>query len=199
MQGQHFLQYVYRGRAVGVRWTDPAKLHMDTVEERLEKLDQETVANIHKLHEQLDNFEKSKPVTNRYPEIVFLGTSGAIPSNYRNVSCYLVQTSPDSCMLLDCGESSIIQLLQFYGDEADTVLCKLKAIFISHVHLDHHGGTTGLITARNAALKRAGLPQTKLYVVGPYRLQKYFSRYSVVCVTAMGRPPFHLSFLLPLR
>ena len=41
-------------------------------------------------------------------------------------------------MLLDTGEGTIEQLRTFYGDQVDNVLSKLAAVFISHVHADHH-------------------------------------------------------------
>lgn len=43
-------------------------------------------------------------------------------------------------MLLDVGEGTLGQIIRFYGDEADDVIRKLKAIYISHMHADHHIG-----------------------------------------------------------
>ena len=43
-------------------------------------------------------------------------------------------------MLLDVGEASLQQLIQLYGmEKAEHILTNLKAIFISHLHYDHHG------------------------------------------------------------
>ena len=41
-------------------------------------------------------------------------------------------------MLLDCGESTTEQLQAVYGDRSDSILANLVAIFVSHVHADHH-------------------------------------------------------------
>ena len=41
-------------------------------------------------------------------------------------------------MLLDCGECTMEQIRCVYGDRADDVIAKLAAIFISHLHADHH-------------------------------------------------------------
>lgn len=43
-------------------------------------------------------------------------------------------------MLLDVGEGTLGQIIRFYGDKADDVIQKLKAIYISHLHADHHIG-----------------------------------------------------------
>jgi len=46
----------------------------------------------------------------------------------------------DEYMLLDVGEASLQQLIQLYGmEKAAHILTNLKAIFISHLHYDHHG------------------------------------------------------------
>lgn len=47
----------------------------------------------------------------------------------------------DSCILLDCGEGTYGQIIRFYGaEESKEVFRKLKAIYISHLHADHHIG-----------------------------------------------------------
>lgn len=37
------------------------------------------------------------------------------------------------------------QIHRFYGDEAENVIKKLKAIYISHLHADHHMGLFGIM------------------------------------------------------
>ena len=47
--------------------------------------------------------------------------------------------SKDTVIILDCGEDSYGQLHRFYGrEEAKRILQKVKAIFVSHMHGDHH-------------------------------------------------------------
>ncbi|PIO13046.1 hypothetical protein AB205_0126390, partial [Aquarana catesbeiana] len=74
----------------------------------------------------------------QYPEVVFLGTGSAVPMKSRNVSSTLVHVSPSRVLLLDCGEGTFGQLYRHYGDEVDDVLCQLSAVFVSHIHADHH-------------------------------------------------------------
>lgn len=88
-----------------------------------------------------------------YPKIVFLGTGSCIPNKTRNVSAILVHTSPDSCLLLDCGEGTAAQMRRFYGAERyATVLRQLRAIYVSHLHADHHIGLIGVLQERRRAL-----------------------------------------------
>lgn len=79
-----------------------------------------------------------------YPKIVFLGTGSCIPNKTRNVSSILMHTSESACILLDCGEGTASQLRRFYGGSSsgnvEEVFGKLKAIYISHLHADHHIG-----------------------------------------------------------
>ena len=46
--------------------------------------------------------------------------------------------SEDSTVLMDCGSGVYGQLLRLYGDQTADLLRKLKVIFISHGHCDHH-------------------------------------------------------------
>ena len=41
-------------------------------------------------------------------------------------------------MILDCGEGTSGQLYRHYGDHMNNVLKNLKAVFVSHLHADHH-------------------------------------------------------------
>ena len=43
-------------------------------------------------------------------------------------------------MLLDCGEGSYGQLRRRYGAAADGVIARLRCVWISHIHADHHAG-----------------------------------------------------------
>lgn len=56
--------------------------------------------------------------------------------------------SKDTCILLDVGEGSMGQIRRFYGDDAENVIKKLKAIYISHLHADHHMGLFGILQMR---------------------------------------------------
>lgn len=41
-------------------------------------------------------------------------------------------------MLLDCGENTYGQLYRHYYDETPEMLRRLKVVFVSHLHADHH-------------------------------------------------------------
>ncbi len=72
-------------------------------------------------------------------EIVFLGTSAAIPTPERNLSAIAIRAG-GTLMLWDCGEGTQRQLMHYklgYGS--------IDAIFITHEHLDHCLGVYGLI------------------------------------------------------
>lgn len=48
--------------------------------------------------------------------------------------------SVDTCILLDVGEGTCGQIIRFYGNEAASVFRKIKGIYLSHMHADHHIG-----------------------------------------------------------
>ena len=81
-------------------------------------------------------------------EIISLGTGSALPSKYRNVSATLLRVPGSGSYLLDCGENTLGQLSRIYSsEELSEVLRDLKMIWISHMHADHHLGTTSVIKA----------------------------------------------------
>lgn len=78
---------------------------------------------------------------NSYPKILFLGTGSCIPNKTRNVSAILIHVSEEAYFLMDCGEGTTSQIYRFYGDEKGReVISKLKGIYVSHLHADHHLG-----------------------------------------------------------
>jgi ribonuclease Z len=81
-------------------------------------------------------------------EVITLGTGSALPSKYRNVSATLVRIPGIGNYLLDCGEGTLGQLQRVFGpDQLVEVLRNLRMIWISHLHADHHLGTTSVIKA----------------------------------------------------
>ncbi|KAL9130559.1 MAG: hypothetical protein Q9217_001272 [Psora testacea] len=81
-------------------------------------------------------------------EIICLGTGSALPSLHRNVSATLLRIPGCGSYLLDCGENTLGQLQRMYSPaELQEVLRDLKLIWISHLHADHHLGTTSVIKA----------------------------------------------------
>lgn len=116
--------------------------------ESLELLKQEMAkARVHKNRE------------TEFPKILFLGTGSCIPNKTRNVSSILIHSSPDACILLDCGEGTWGQMIRFYGEEEATdLLAKLKLIYISHLHADHHIGLINILNTRRDILGKTVEP-----------------------------------------
>lgn len=109
----------------------------------------------------------------KFPQVLFLGTGSCIPNKTRNTSSILMHTSEDDCILLDCGEGTYGQLVRFYGPEAvDAVLGKLRAVFISHLHADHHIGLVGLLKGRKRAL-----PQSPIFLIAPKQIVSWLKLY----------------------
>eukprot|EP00944_MAST-04C_sp_MAST-4C-sp1_P006382 g6382.t1 len=108
-----------------------------------------------------------KPIENS-PIITFLGTGSAQPSKYRNVSSIHVSTSCGN-YLLDCGEGTYGQMSKFFGhSQLQNEINKIKFVFISHMHADHHIGLGSIIRARELSS-----PSEKLLVVGPFALSQW--------------------------
>ncbi|QDS77780.1 hypothetical protein FKW77_005325 [Venturia effusa] len=81
-------------------------------------------------------------------EITTLGTGSALPSKYRNVSSTLVRVPGHGSYLFDAGENTLGQLRRvFTPTELEEVLRDLRMIWLSHLHADHHLGTSSVIKA----------------------------------------------------
>ncbi|MEN6328873.1 MAG: ribonuclease Z [Methanobacteriaceae archaeon] len=89
-------------------------------------------------------------------ELVFLGTSSAIPTNYRNHSAMALKAFGE-LMLFDCGEGTQRQMTRIRMSPM-----KVNRIFISHLHGDHFLGLPGMI--QSMAFRGRENP---LYIYGP--------------------------------
>jgi ribonuclease Z len=76
-------------------------------------------------------------------EILFLGTSGSVPTPERNTSAVAVRTGQDM-VLFDCGEGTQRQFMR-----SAFSFMKIEKIFISHLHGDHFLGLMGLVQSMN--------------------------------------------------
>jgi ribonuclease Z len=111
--------------------------------------------------------------------VTFLGTGSAIPSKYRNVSGILVElTDIHVSMLFDAGEGSYGQLVRALGrNGADDVVRRLKFVWISHMHADHHLGLTRIL-ARRQQLRQGSDTDDPIYVMGPQQLFSWLSEFA---------------------
>ncbi|XP_067164290.1 zinc phosphodiesterase ELAC protein 2 isoform X2 [Apteryx mantelli] len=121
-----------------------------------------------------------------YPEIVFLGTGSAIPMKIRNVSSTLVNTSSTRSLLLDCGEGTFGQLCRHYGEQVDQVLCNIAAVFVSHMHTDHHSGLLNILMERRRALASLGQVFSPLFLVAPEQIMPWLHEYHNHCEEILG-------------
>lgn len=79
---------------------------------------------------------------------------------------------------MDCGEGSYGQIVRFYGkDRAKQVIRDLKAIFISHLHADHHIGLIGLLQARIKVCEEGKQNLLPIKLFAPEQIQSYLSFY----------------------
>ncbi|KAJ3056704.1 hypothetical protein HK097_005105 [Rhizophlyctis rosea] len=109
-------------------------------------------------------------------EVIPLGTGAAIPGKYRNVSSTLVMM-PTGNLLLDGGEGTLGQLLRHFGPEGlEDVLGRLRVIFVSHLHADHHLGIIRVLKARRQVVGAQN--DAPVYLVGPTRFGVWLEEYS---------------------
>lgn len=88
--------------------------------------------------------------------------------------------SSDSYILLDCGEGTFGQLVRFYGTEGVIpILSKLKAIYVSHLHADHHIGLVGFLTGRRDLLTRVNIPCERIYLFAPKQISWWLNMYNI--------------------
>lgn len=82
---------------------------------------------------------------------------------------------PTSSILLDCGEGTLGQIIRFYGTEkATTILRNLKAIYVSHLHADHHLGLIGILEERRRLLQGDTSP---VMLLAPKQISSFLDFY----------------------
>lgn len=89
-------------------------------------------------------------------EVVFLGTSGCVPTKERNLSSILIEYLGEM-FLFDCGEGTQRQM-RF----ADINFMRIDNVFLTHLHADHFLGLGGLIQSMDF-MKRSRV----LHIYGP--------------------------------
>jgi ribonuclease Z len=113
-------------------------------------------------------------------DLVFLGTSGSVPTAQRAPSALLLRRGGER-LLFDCGEGTQRQLLR-----STVGLVELREVFVTHFHADHYLGLPGML--KTFALRGRELPLT---VHGPRGLKDLFSTLRRV----FGRLPYPLELV----
>lgn len=85
--------------------------------------------------------------------ISFLGTGASIPSKYRNVTGIHLDIKNHGGIIFDCGEGSFGQISRLFGTNG-LFFEKLKAIFISHEHLDHYLGLVSILIKKSVCINK---------------------------------------------
>lgn len=125
--------------------------------------------------------EKQSDIPSLDAEITTLGTGSALPSKYRNVSATLLRVPGYGNYLFDCGENTLGQLKRVFGAELPGILLDLKAIWISHLHADHHLGTAAVIRAWHEVTREDQKAWTnRLMVASDEGMLKWLDEYSNV-------------------
>ncbi|MGH3136589.1 MAG: MBL fold metallo-hydrolase, partial [Gaiellaceae bacterium] len=97
-------------------------------------------------------------------DVVFLGTSGSMPTAKRALSATLVRRGGDR-LLFDCAEGTQRQLLR-----SDVGLVELEEVYLTHFHADHYLGLPGML--KTYSLRGRELP---LRIYGPRGLDELLS------------------------
>jgi ribonuclease Z len=97
-------------------------------------------------------------------DVVFLGTSGSMPTAQRAPTALLVRREGER-LLFDCGEGTQRQLLR-----SAIGLPELTDVFLTHYHADHYLGLPGML--KTFALRGRQLPIT---IYGPRGLRELFA------------------------
>jgi ribonuclease Z len=96
-------------------------------------------------------------------DVVFLGTSGSVPTARRALTSLLIRRGGER-LLVDCGEGTQRQLLR-----SGIGLVELREVFLTHYHADHYLGLPGML--KTFSLRGREQPLT---VYGPPGLSDLF-------------------------
>ena len=144
---------------------------------------------LEKFEEETANLPAANPEP--FPKIIFLGTSSAVPSKYRNVTSMVLQTESYFYMI-DCGEGTFGQMKHIFGDNINEVLRKLNVVFLTHTHQDHTNGLVTLLQERERACKITEGKETpkKLIVVCNRNILKHMHTFSQRFYDVLGLAKF---------
>ncbi|KAJ3215714.1 Zinc phosphodiesterase ELAC protein 2 [Dinochytrium kinnereticum] len=119
--------------------------------------------------------------------VVPFGTGAAIPSKYRNASTHTTVSStflmvPEGNIILDSGEGTLGQMFRHFGPgRFQEELLKVRLLFLSHLHADHHLGAIGILKMRrklDLSQPPSKSPLPRLHILAPRTYLQWLSEYS---------------------
>ncbi|CAG9833007.1 unnamed protein product [Diabrotica balteata] len=126
-----------------------------------------------------------------FPKILFLGTGSCIPNKTRNTSGILLALNENQNIIMDCGEGTYGQIIRFFGPELSSkVLANIDAIYVSHLHADHHIGLIGLLQGRKRAIRQLKMKKSPVVLFAPKQIMAWLNFYDK-CFENI-RPEFEL-------
>ncbi|KAG6454773.1 ribonuclease Z, mitochondrial isoform X1 [Manduca sexta] len=155
------------------------KLHIQEYIEETMDIDG-FVGSLEQFRRVVDGIRYKATAHQEYPKVVFLGTGSCIPSKTRNTSAIALQIDENRSMLLDCGEGTFGQLVRFFGPKkVNAFLRTLTAVYVSHLHADHHIGLIGILQARREAFEEVSAADKPdpLYLLAPGQIMSWLSVY----------------------
>lgn len=173
------IHYVYRGKGLGFQFSSDDFDHAEIQKACEDDVLKEQLAELKQIEtNRISHGNDTSSSQSCYPDIVFLGTGSSEPNRIRGQSCIVIQLSEDTVIILDCGEDSYGQLHRFYGEEeAKKILQKVKAIFVSHMHGDHHLGLFTLLKERRNAFAVDNMPFTPVLLMAPIQMRRWLRFY----------------------
>lgn len=88
--------------------------------------------------------------------------------------------SENSNILIDCGEGTYGQLVRFFGrDKSNQILADIRAVYISHLHADHHIGLIGLLQGRKRAIAELNLKREPTFLLAPKQINSWLQFYDL--------------------
>uniref|UniRef100_A0A7S2RSI5 ribonuclease Z n=1 Tax=Mucochytrium quahogii TaxID=96639 RepID=A0A7S2RSI5_9STRA len=121
-----------------------------------------------------DDTAKRRRVEN-VAQVTFLGTGSAKPSKLRGCSAVLVSFGDGTHALMDVGEGVYGQMTRLYGKDGTlNIIKRLRWVWISHNHLDHHGGVGRILDLYSHGFQVGCQP---LLVIAPAKIKAYLETY----------------------
>ena len=127
-------------------------------------------------------------------EVVFLGTASALPGKYRNVSgIHLSWKNGEEGILMDAGEGTLGQMYRVFGTKFEETILSLRAVFITHMHADHHLGTNRVIQYRHELIQKRGLVDSvePLQIFAPSIFRGWLEEYGTLVPLSYQFTPIH--------